>query len=699
MSTETNFSWISKLGEEECVQLMDLLELSRESIRGVVNLRIELYKEVPIKFNDAKFKEIIKATGAKITLNHDRLTMRRWIFELEENELKSYMQECNCLISGTLQELRKRFSRHIPNIPEQLHQAYLKKAREYIESLVYESLNTTDADLEDKLDDNKEPLAFGQRDVNDQIIVPHNPPNFNFVETEEPLVNQEVNIGLENLRMQNENPRAVRFSDSRNPLDLPREPPNAASTGRNISNMHSYSFAKSEMMDKARKWNVKYDGSKKPQDALLFLESLKEKAECYDIPLDLLPDVMPECLRGKAIEWYRNNKEMWTSWEHFEDSFRVFFAPTSMRIQQEFEVQRFHQSSQTIRDYALAMQSLMRHIPGYEEKRRQLDWIYHNLHPEYKNYIRPGDFRTLTELINLGEQFEQNQNELKRINIFKNNRRTNVIEDNSQIDRNNATCWNCDKIGHIKTSCTEPSRNMCYFCRTTGVTVEKCNCSRAVKMRKSRAAKRQRATAIDSKQIVNYAENQESCPDETYDNVCMTKPAMLSYLADPRPHQTVTLGDKDFKALLDTGATSSYINTNTAKYLESRGVKPRHTSTKTTLADGTTSSLTLIYWSEFFTDGLRLAHDFMRLDGMTSDVLFGVDILQILGYDLVRPCMIPRVNFTSSLVQREELSPEQEEILADFLDKEIENFKHLPLTSKIGQHVIKMKPNDEKGNE
>lgn len=93
-------------------------------------------------------------------------------------------------------------------------------------------------------------------------------------------------------------------------------------------------FDKAEMMDKARKWNVKYDGTKKRQDALIFLESVREKADCYGIPRDALPELMP-------IEWFRNNREEWKSWTHFEESFKVFFATRSMRIQQEFEVQRF----------------------------------------------------------------------------------------------------------------------------------------------------------------------------------------------------------------------------------------------------------------------------------------------------------------------------------------------------------------------
>lgn len=133
------------------------------------------------------------------------------------------------------------------------------------------------------------------------------------------------------------------------------------------------------------------------------------------------------------------------------------------------------------------------------------------------------------------------------------------------------------------------------------------------------------------------------------------------------------------------------MNQKTAKYLEQLGVQPRYTSTKTTLADGSSSSLNFVYWSEFYADGMKLSHDFLRLDGMTSDILFGVDILIKLGYDLTKCKSRPINNFVFSVVQRQALSQKEESILANVLKTEMEKFKNLPKTSNIGEHVIRMK--------
>lgn len=44
MSTENDFSWISNLKEEECNQLMEMIDIPAENVRGVVSLRIALYQ-------------------------------------------------------------------------------------------------------------------------------------------------------------------------------------------------------------------------------------------------------------------------------------------------------------------------------------------------------------------------------------------------------------------------------------------------------------------------------------------------------------------------------------------------------------------------------------------------------------------------------------------------------------------------------
>lgn len=97
------------------------------------------------------------------------------------------------------------------------------------------------------------------------------------------------------------------------------------------------------------------------------------------------------------------------------------------------------------------MQSLMRFIPDFD-KNRQLDWIYQNLNPEYKTYIRLRDFPTLVQLIELGEEFQRNQAEVKRL-ASRFQRKVFIAEDNNTPDvpyDRKTHCWNCGKLGHIR---------------------------------------------------------------------------------------------------------------------------------------------------------------------------------------------------------------------------------------------------------
>lgn len=121
------------MSEEECKQLMEMLEIPSEEIRGVVNLRIALFLNVPEKYKEENFKQTIEEMGAKITLNHNRLTLRKWVFHLETPEVKKYLEEAGCLSSGSLNDMGKRFSKYVTSTPEEECKHFFIQARDYIE--------------------------------------------------------------------------------------------------------------------------------------------------------------------------------------------------------------------------------------------------------------------------------------------------------------------------------------------------------------------------------------------------------------------------------------------------------------------------------------------------------------------------------------------------------------------------------------
>lgn len=75
------------------------------------------------------------------------------------------------------------------------------------------------------------------------------------------------------------------------------------------------------IMDRVRKWGLKYDGGKDP---LSFIERVEELADCYEVSRDSIPRALPELLKDKALVWYRNNNRQWQEWEAFKRDFLKF---------------------------------------------------------------------------------------------------------------------------------------------------------------------------------------------------------------------------------------------------------------------------------------------------------------------------------------------------------------------------------------
>uniref|UniRef100_T1GK77 Retrotransposon gag domain-containing protein n=1 Tax=Megaselia scalaris TaxID=36166 RepID=T1GK77_MEGSC len=147
----------------------------------------------------------------------------------------------------------------------------------------------------------------------------------------------------------------------------------------NYNRMHATNeFDIAATMDMVRKWNIKFSGLRKSQDAIVFLERIERMAHCYQLNLNVLPRAMPVLLSGDAEEWYSNNSEEWSSWVEFKESFCLFFVPERFREQLEDEIAKYVQlPKQSIKEYALGLQSLLRLAPSLTEEDK-LNRIYKN---------------------------------------------------------------------------------------------------------------------------------------------------------------------------------------------------------------------------------------------------------------------------------------------------------------------------------
>lgn len=256
-----------------------------------------------------------------------------------------------------------------------------------------------------------------------------------------------------------------------------------------------------EIAELVRKWNVHFDGS---NDAGEFIERMEELAECYEVPVNRLTRTLPDKFRGKALEWFRNNREQWNTWEEFEQNFRGFFLPQRHRMKLEDEIRRRTQHPREKgRDFVNNLQTMYRHL-GRVSADDQLERIYTNLRLEYRMYIRRQDFRTLPELIVFIEQYEELLREHPRTTNHGMNdeqrknppptmtpstkslmNQTSTPPENPSTAHNpfrtpftnppnnqkfnrDTDCWRCGQTGHTRFECPNASIPLCSRCGKIG---------------------------------------------------------------------------------------------------------------------------------------------------------------------------------------------------------------------------------------
>lgn len=287
--------------------------------------------------------------------------------------------------------------------------------------------------------------------------------------------------------------------------------------------------------DVVRKWGVKFDGE---SDPVSFLERIEELTTCYQLQPNALLQVLPELLKGKALLWFRNNRDSWKTWPEFENQFRIQYLPARFQWRLEEEIRKRTQGSrETITEYVTALQTLLRRHGGYPPA-SQLERIYENLRPEYKLYVRRRDFRNLPELIQQATEYETLKLEeatfrppplpvqaymsetayegrksrgekaphamaaaaetpeasprpmVTRPRVSFDtphpvreapspvSRSSNFNSRSPSVPARSQMCWRCGEAGHWRTGCRNPPKLFCSWCGQQGVRSDHPGCKR-----------------------------------------------------------------------------------------------------------------------------------------------------------------------------------------------------------------------------
>lgn len=258
----------------------------------------------------------------------------------------------------------------------------------------------------------------------------------------------------------------------------------AGPSANRVSKMRKHSrreeVSEAQIVDVVRKWSVRYEGG---QEAMEFIERVEELAQCFQIPLDRMVFTLPELLKGKAIIWHRNNKTRWETWSEFRQCFYQFFMPRRYLKSLSDEIRnRKQKPRETARDYVNALQTLMRRQGKSAD--RQLERIYENLQIEYRLYIKPRDFSSVEELLELADEYEYFKNEVKLESTWRNasHSMTSSPDFNGYLPNydKRICCFRCGKPGHGRQSCRAKGILFCSQCGKMNVRSSDCHPSENV---------------------------------------------------------------------------------------------------------------------------------------------------------------------------------------------------------------------------
>lgn len=162
-----------------------------------------------------------------------------------------------------------------------------------------------------------------------------------------------------------------------------------------------------DVSDIARKWKLHFTG----EDDLgceEFIEQLDEKISAAGIHRDERLTVLPEVLKGRAIQWYRANRRQFETWREFLREFREWFCADSDQEGLKDDIRRRTQGmGESAKDYLICVQGLYTRLKKRRSVRSQLDQAYAGLRPEYWDLLDRRDFRTYGELAKEATRIER----------------------------------------------------------------------------------------------------------------------------------------------------------------------------------------------------------------------------------------------------------------------------------------------------
>lgn len=283
--------------------------------------------------------------------------------------------------------------------------------------------------------------------------------------------------------------------DNEEPTDSSDEEVNAAANFPSLMRTSTRNVLElSQCRPDIRKWNIQFSGNLKEMSVHNFLERVEELRHARNTSGAHLFNSAIDLFTGKALQWFRSNRERFSDWTSLKDLLEKHYEPPDYRARLFKDIlNRTQDPSESIVDYLTCMNSMFRRY-GRVEEDIKLNIIVRNLAPFYSTQLPSvSSLQDLEDACLILERKKYRAESYVPPSRKKNGfvdpdfafvsapygEGVSVVHPTASSSRSSdVVCWNCQKAGHVRNACPEPKKTVCYRCGKMNVTVRQCpNCS------------------------------------------------------------------------------------------------------------------------------------------------------------------------------------------------------------------------------
>lgn len=254
------------------------------------------------------------------------------------------------------------------------------------------------------------------------------------------------------------------------------------------------------------KWGLTFSGDGKGS-LNAFLERVTELRIARGVSRQILFTSAVDLFTGRALIWYRANRDNFTTWEELVNGLKSEFQPIDYddRLFEEIK-NRTQGPNESVGIYVAVMKNLFARLSTRISELSQVKIILRNLTPTYQRQLSLVEVNSVDQLLQLGKKLEATKLSVESYTPPVRTARilepdlayvqsdlldvagvsatssvvTPVVKEKfvPQTGQNALLCWNCRKVGHRAVECREPRKIHCFRCGKPGVTSRNCeNCS------------------------------------------------------------------------------------------------------------------------------------------------------------------------------------------------------------------------------